>query len=134
VPSDDDPGETLPEILSAAFDTFEAVRHLARRCEDQAPDLFPVFMSAAAAAAAGRDAIAHAPALPVLTRQVSVTSQPGIDAGPEQAADSIAASASALATALGHWAALAPDPRDRRACRDAASAATQICHLMERRP
>jgi hypothetical protein len=37
---------TLAELLDAGFDAFEAIRLVARACEDRAPDLFAAFMTA----------------------------------------------------------------------------------------
>jgi hypothetical protein len=55
---------TLPDALAAGFDAFETIRWHARQCEDRAPELFAAFMTTAAAAADGCDAIAAAPSLP----------------------------------------------------------------------
>jgi hypothetical protein len=54
---------SLPELLAASFDAFEAIRVLARRSEDRAPSLFAAFITAAAAAVTGREAITMSPPL-----------------------------------------------------------------------
>jgi hypothetical protein len=55
---------TLAELLDAGFDAFEAIRLVARACEDRAPDLFAAFMTAAGTAVDGRNALNDAPSLP----------------------------------------------------------------------
>ena len=57
-----DPG--LAQTLGQAFETFDAIRQLARRYEGRSPDLLAAFMSAAVAAANGRDAVLAAGARP----------------------------------------------------------------------
>jgi len=54
----------LPDTLAASFDAFEAVRELARGCEDKVPALFAAFMTTADAAVDGREAVTIAPSLP----------------------------------------------------------------------
>jgi hypothetical protein len=44
---------SVPDILPAAFDAFEAIRRLARDCEDTVPALFAAFMTTADAAVDG---------------------------------------------------------------------------------
>lgn len=55
---------SLPEILDAGFDAFEAIRISARTCQDQIPGLFAAFMTTADAAVDGREALTIAPSLP----------------------------------------------------------------------
>ena len=55
---------SLPDTLAASFDAFEAVRELARGCEDKVPALFAAFMTTADAAVDGREAVTIAPSLP----------------------------------------------------------------------
>jgi len=124
------PDAGVPHVLGHAFDAFEAIRQLARSCEDQSPDLFAAFMSAAVTAADGRDAILTADALPAHTASAAGTGQPTPGAGPREVADSIATSAAALAARLNDAAGLAVTPSDRRACRDAAAAARRIHRLL----
>jgi hypothetical protein len=121
---------SLAETLDASFDAFEAIRQLARRCEDMSPDLFAAFMSAAAEAADGRDAITSAPALPPPSGHSTPSGTPGHEADPEDAADSMAALAAVLASRLELAAPLATTPHDRLARRDAAWSARQIQQLM----
>lgn len=66
-----DPDADLTQALGGAFETLEEIRQLARSYEDQLPDLFAAFMSAAVAAADGRDAILTATAMPARTRGVA---------------------------------------------------------------
>ena len=54
----------LPDTLAVSFDAFEAIRQLARDCENRVPALFAAFMTTADAAVDGREAITIAPGLP----------------------------------------------------------------------
>ena len=56
---------SLPEILAAGFDAFEAIRLAARDCQDRVPGLFAAFMTTADAAVDGREALTIAPSLPL---------------------------------------------------------------------
>lgn len=87
-------------------------------------------MSAAVAAADGRDAVLTAGAHPARTAGVAVPGRTGPDAHPREVADAIAASAAALATRLDHAADMSKTLQDRRACDDAAAAARQIHQLL----
>jgi hypothetical protein len=124
------PDSDLPQALGHAFDTFEAIRHIARRFEDRSPDLFAAFMSAAVVAADGRDAVLRAGALPAPTSGAAGPGQPALSADPREVANSIAASAAMLATRLDHAADRTGTSQDRRACHDAATAAMQIHQLL----
>jgi hypothetical protein len=117
-------------MLGAAFTAFEAIRQSARACEDRDPDLFPAFISAATAAANGRDAVLTATVVPADVGPPPSVIQPAPDASPHRAADSIAASAAVLADWLDKAINLAATPQDQAACQDAAAAARQIQHLM----
>jgi hypothetical protein len=120
----------LAEVLGRAYDTFEAIRQLARSCEDQSPDLFAAFMSAAGAAADGKDAILTAASRPSRTSEAAEPGQPPPGASLADAADWIAASAIRLATRVDHASERAEARHDRHACCDAAAAARQIHQLM----
>jgi hypothetical protein len=120
----------LAQMLGAAFDAFEAIRHCARDYEDRAPDLFAAFIAAATAAANGRDAVLTASVFPADAEPPPGSTQPALDASPDQAADSIAASAAILADWLNQAADLAATSHDQDACHDAAAAARQIHQLM----
>jgi hypothetical protein len=124
------PDDGLPEILGHAYDVFEVIRRVARAHEDQSPDLFAAFMSAAVAAADGRDAVFTATVLPAQAAGVAEAGQPAPGAGPLEAADWIADSAAALAIGLNRAAEHAQARQDRRACHDAAAAARQVHDLM----
>lgn len=125
-------GAGLPGTLAASFDAFEAIRHLARQCQDQEPDLFAAFMTTASAAADGRDAITTAPALPPPDPATPQDNQPAPPTDPGTAADAIAALAALLARRLDHTTTLTSTTGDRIACQDAADAASQIHQLMIR--
>jgi hypothetical protein len=120
----------LATALGHGYDTFESIRQVARSCEDQSPDLFAAFMSAAGAAADGRDAILTAASRPSRTTDAAEPGQPSPSASRAEAADWIAASAFRLAARLDHASELAEARQDRNACRDAATAARQIHQLM----
>jgi Flp pilus assembly protein TadB len=122
---------SLPEILAAGFDAFEAIRMTARDCQDQVPALFATFMTTADAAVDGREALTIAPSLPLDGGTGPGVAVPtGADAG--QAADALAALAAVLHERLTDAATRADLPGDRTACQDAAEAGGRICQLMTR--
>jgi hypothetical protein len=122
---------SLPDVLAAAFDAFEAIRITARHHQDQVPALFAAFMTTADAAIDGREAITIAPSLPH-----APGARPGqaltADADTSQAADTVAALATVLRDRLREAATRAGTAGDRAACQDAAEAAGRICQLMTR--
>ena len=121
---------SLPEILTAGFDAFEAIRVAARSYQDRVPALFAAFMTAADAAIDGREALTAAPTLP--------PGGPGAglavpaDGDTAQAADCLAALAVTLGGRLTEAASLAETSADEQACQDAAAAAGRIRQLMAR--
>jgi hypothetical protein len=122
---------SLPEVLAAGFDAFEAIRITARHHQDQVPALFAAFMTTADAAVDGREALTIAPSLPHApgarpSRALTA------DAGTGQAADTVAALAAVLRDRLSQAAARADTAGDQAACQDAADAAGRICQLMTR--
>jgi hypothetical protein len=122
---------SLPEILAAGFDAFEAIRLTARDCQDRLPALFATFMTTADAAVDGREALTIAPSLPLDGGTSPGVAMPtGPDAG--QTADALAVLAALLRDRLTDAATHADLPGDRAACQDAAEAAGQICQLMTR--
>jgi hypothetical protein len=125
--------DSMGQLLRTAFDVFESIRELARSCENSDPDLLPAFMSAATAAADGRDAVAGAPALTAGTGSGTAAAGPGSGEDAQDAADVIAVLAAALTNSLTDGASQAATAGDRRACQDAAAAARQIAELMGRR-
>jgi hypothetical protein len=122
---------SLPEVLAAGFDAFEAIRITARHHQDQVPALFAAFMTTADAAVDGREAITIAPSLPR-----APGARPGraltADADTGQAADTLAALAAMLCDRLTDAATRADTADDRAACQDAAEAAVRICQLLAR--
>jgi hypothetical protein len=122
-------GADLPATLAASFDAFEAIRSLARRCQDVDPDLFAAFMTTASEAADGRDAITTAPSLPLGAADPPDTAPMPAD-DPAAAADAITALATVLARRLDDAADQSATPGDRAACRDAAEAASGIRQVM----
>lgn len=116
----------LPEILSASFDAFEAIRATARCRDNQAPELFAAFMMAADAAVDGREAVTAAPSLPL-------PASSGTDITELEADDvtvPVAGLAELLADCLTRAVNLAVIPDDRITCQHAARAARRIRDLM----
>ena len=125
-----EPDSELPQVLGAAFTAFDAIRQSARDHEDHSQELFPAFISAATAAANGRDAVLTATVVPADAALPPGFSLPAPDASPHEAADAIAASAAILVDWLDKAIELAATPHDQDACHDAAAAARQIQQLM----
>jgi len=122
---------SLPEVLTAAFDTFEGIRIAARHGQDRASALFAAFMMTADAAVDGREALTLAPSLPLDADLEPALAAPA-QADPALAADALARLAATLCDCLTQTASEAGEPGDRDACRDAAHAAARICRLMRR--
>ncbi len=121
---------SLPELLDAGFDAFEAIRSAARACEDRTPELFAAFMMAAGTATEGRNAVLAASSLP--PGRGSPPSHPlaGTAADVGHIADDLAALAGLLASRLRHAAAAATTADDRAACHQAAQTAGEIHRLL----
>ena len=121
----------LPELLVAGFLAFEDIRVAARACEDRAPELLATFMTAAAAAVSGREAITAAPSL---ARAIAARDSGGIpaDGDIDQVIDVLGSLGNLLSSRLASGAAIAAVAADRNACREAAAAARRICALMAR--
>ena len=122
---------TLPQILDAGFDAFEFIRITARSYQDQVPELFAAFMTAADTAANGREALTIAPSLPRHAEPMPEGAA-SADAGAGQAADVLAELAAALRERLTAAARQADLPDDQAGCHDAVGAVGQICQLMTR--
>ncbi len=123
---------SLPDTLAAGFDAFEAIRQLARVCEDTVPALFATFMTTADAAVDGREAITIAPTLRQDWRGGAGVNVSGAGAPVEEIAGALAGLGALLADRLSHAATIAATAGDRAACTDAALAAGRICQLMTR--
>jgi hypothetical protein len=123
---------SLPDTLAAGFDAFEAIRQLARDCEDRVPALFAAFMTTADAAVGGREAITIAPSLPQPGRAAAGVTVPAAGAPAEEIAGALAGLGALLRDRLWHAATIAATAGDRTACTDAALAAGRICQLMAR--
>lgn len=122
---------TLAQLLDAGFDAFEAIRLVARACEDRAPDLFAAFMSAAGTAVDGRNGLNDAPSLPPAAGPPpAVTMSATVSAGP--IADELATLAALLAHRLAEAAAHCLLEGDWAACQQASCAATDIHRLLAR--
>jgi hypothetical protein len=121
---------SLPDTLAAAFDAFEAIRQLARDCEDRVPGLLAAFMTTADAAVDGREAITIAPAVPPPDRAGAAVSVPAPSTPVEEVAVALAALGAVLAERLWHAATIATTSADQTACQNAALAAGRIWQLM----
>jgi len=121
--------EGLPDTLAAGFDAFEAIRQLARGCEDAVPALFAAFMTTADAAVDGRDAITIAPSLPPDRHGGAGVSRPQASVPVEEIAGALAGLGALLAERLSRAAVMADAAADRTACTEAAQAAGRICQL-----
>ena len=120
----------LPELLAASFEAFEAIRFVARGCEDLAPWLFAAFMTAADAAVDGTQAITVAPSLSLEPSVTVIVAPHPAGAGIDTIADALAALGELLNERLTHAADRALLSGDRSACREAAEAGRRIHQLM----
>jgi hypothetical protein len=121
----------LAATLAVSFDAFEAIRLAARSCVDRVPELFAAFMTTAAAAVDGREAITTAPSLPA----GPAATQPGFVAMGDSVDDTVgvlAALGALLDSRLTQAGASAAIQADRVACAEAADAARRIHQLMTR--
>ena len=119
----------LADTLAVSFDAFEAIRLAARSCVDGVPELFAAFMTTAAAAVEGREAITAAPSLPA----GPAATQPGLGAPGDSTDDAVGVFAdlgALLDTRLTQAGASAAIEADRVACAEAADAARRIHQLM----
>jgi hypothetical protein len=121
---------SLPELLAASFDAFEAIRVLARGSEDIVPSLFAAFMTAADAAVDGRQAITLAPSLSPASGVTPVATPPAAGADIDTITAALAALGELLDERLTHAADRALLSGDRTACQEAAEAGRRIHHLM----
>jgi hypothetical protein len=123
---------SLPELLAASFDAFEAIHVMARGSEDMLPARFAAFLTAADAAVDGREAITVAPSLfppPGVTLNAS---PPDGCADIDTITDALAALGALLNERLAHAADRALVPGDRAACLEAAEAGRRIHLLLAR--
>jgi hypothetical protein len=123
---------TLADLLDAGFDAFEAIRLVARACEDRAPDLFAAFMTAAGTAVEGRNALNDAPSLPPARTSPAPAPTVSARASAERIADELAALAALLAQRLAEARTQAALAGDRHACQHAARTAAGIHRLLAR--
>ena len=123
---------SVPVLLAASFDAFEAIRVIARGSEDLVPSLFAAFMTAADAAVDGRHAITIAPSLSAASDITLITSLPTAGADIDTITDALAALGALLNESLAHAADRALKSGDRAACQEAAAAGRRIHLLMAR--
>jgi hypothetical protein len=128
-----DDAATLPALLAAAQDAFEAIMAAAWRQADTPAGFSTAMVYAATAAAEGRDAILAAPSLP--GRPLAVQSA-GLDDGSVAASGilDVAAAITAVCDGLARRLAVAArdalSPDDRAACRAAVQHARDIRQLL----
>jgi len=123
-------------ILAAAREAFEWMLPVLEAHEDPAGAMFAAFVTAGAAAADGRDALAFAPSLPAsgisggppAAGGPQVVPDRGSDAGAAGAA--VAAVCALLVARLGEAGSLAADRGDQVACADAGRYARKIGWLL----
>jgi hypothetical protein len=123
--------DDLPSVLSAAYTAFEGMLMAIRGCEDPDTGLFAAFVMAAASAADGRDALVHAPSLPIAMIGRPSSSHPAGQASPGTSARSqdlvsLAIELTGRLTKAEHDAA---EPGDQVACAQAAACAREIRDL-----
>jgi hypothetical protein len=123
---------TLAELFEAGFDAFEVIRLVARACEDRAPNLFAAFMTAAATAVEGRNALNDAPSLPPARTGPPPAPTVSAETSADRIADELAALAALLAQRLAEARAHAAVAGDRAACQHATRAAAGIYRLLAR--
>ncbi len=121
---------SLPELLAASFDAFEAIRVVARGSEDLVPWLFAAFMMAADAAVDGTQAITIAPSLPLAPTATLIVAPPAAGANIDTIAAALAVLGALLDERLAHAAGRARMSGDRTACQEAAEAGRRIHQLM----
>jgi hypothetical protein len=121
---------TVPDLLGAGFEAFEAIRLAARACEDRAPELFAAFMMAAGAAVEGRNALYAAPSLPAAPGGPPTAPTVSPAAGVAPIADELARLAALLTQRLHGALSEATLPGDRTACHHGAQAAAEIHWLL----
>lgn len=123
---------SLPDLLAASFDAFEAIRRIARDCEDQVPDpLLAAFMTTADAAVDGREAVTGAPSLAPRGRNHAVTgASSASNQSLKEVAGSLARLGALLRDQLTRAAQDAAIPADQAACAEGALAAGRIWQLM----
>jgi len=129
--------EGVTAILAAAHDAFEWMLPVLEGHEDPAGAMFAAFVTAGAAAADGRDALAFAPSLPAASR---ISGGPAVacgrQAGPDRGSDAYAAGAAVavvcalLVSRLAEAGSLAADRGDQVACADAGRSAGKVRRLL----
>ena len=117
---------TSPDTLAVSFDAFEAIRQLARGCEDKVPALFAAFMTTADAAVDGRESLTIAPGLPPPGEPGAGVSVPEASASAAEIAGALAALGGLVRGRLSRAATIAATAGDRTACHDAALASASV--------
>ena len=122
---------SLPELLDAAYEAFEAIRTVIRQHDTPDTEMFVPMVLAGASAGNGRDSILFAPSLPPRRLHPDMAGEEGQRpmAG-RAAADWLTQLCEVLASTLTEAAAPADAPGDRQACLDAARCAREIQALM----
>lgn len=121
--------DSVPGLLSAAWDAFEVIMAVAAANADVSAGMYPAFTFARGSAVSGRNAIAFAPSMPACYTAPPATPGP-VTGDVHEVADALAGLASALNARLRDAAGRAGDAGDRAACQDAAGHADQISKLL----
>ena len=122
---------SLPELLDAAYEAFEAMLTVIRQHDKPDTEMFVPMVLAGASAGNGRDSILFAPSLPQRRLHPDTAGEDGLRpmAG-RAAAGCLTRLCDVLASRLTEAAAPAVTPGDRQACLDAARSAREIQALM----
>jgi len=122
---------SLPELLDAAYEAFEAMLTVIRQHDNPDTEMFVPMVFAGASAGSGRDSIIFAPSLPQRRLHPDTTGEDGLrPMARRAAADLMSHLCDVLASRLTEAAAPADGLGDRQACLDAARAAREIQALM----
>jgi hypothetical protein len=122
---------SLPELLDAAYEAFEAMLTVIRQHDKPDTELFVPMVLAGASAGNGRDSILYAPSLSQRPLHPDMAGEEGPRPMAGRAAtDWMTRLCEVLASRLTEAAAPAGAPGDRQACLDAARCALEIQALM----
>ena len=121
---------SLPDLLAASIEAFEAIRLVARDYEDRAPELLAAFMTCADAAIDGREAVLAAPSITHATRTRIPANSDAVHTDAAEAAAALSALGVLLGEKLANAATRSAGAGDRDACREATLAARRIGQLM----
>src|SRR5258708_240530 len=118
---------SLPELLDAAYEAFEAMLTVIRQHDKPDTEMFVPMVLAGASAGNGRDSVLFAPSLPPRRLDADMAGEDGLRpmAG-RAAADWLSHLCEVLACRLTEAVASADAPGDRQGCLDAARCAREV--------